>query len=149
MRIILLIILILLNPLIAYADGKYVDYVVDGKVYEGYYIEQKRSGGPLILIVHDWDGLTDYEVKRAAMLKDLGYSVFVADLFGKDIRPTEISEKKQLTSSLYKDRAKMRSLLMGALQTAESFGALRRSALLSVTVLAELQFLRWQEVVLC
>ena len=94
----------------AFGAGKVVTYSVDGLDYEGYYV----SGGanaPLLLLVHDWDGLTDYEVKRANMLAELGYTVFAADLFGKGVRPTEVKDKKQHNGELYTDRAKLRKLL--------------------------------------
>ena len=72
--------------------------------------------------MHDWDGLTDYEIKRANMLAKQGYSVFAADLFGAGVRPTEVKDKKQHTGELYKDRAKMRALLDGALNIAKANG---------------------------
>lgn len=103
------------------AAGKAVPYQVNGKPYEGYFISP-AAGAPLILLVHDWDGLTDYEVKRAHMLADLGYTVFAADLFGAGVRPTELQEKQRLTGALYQDRQKMRTLLRAALQTAISLG---------------------------
>lgn len=106
----------------ASTSGKQISYVVDGKTFEGYFISPSDKA-PLILLVHDWDGLTDYEVKRAHMLADLGYSVFAADLFGIGVRPTEVKDKRQHTGELYKDREKMRSLLQGALTTAKSKGA--------------------------
>ena len=106
----------------ASASGKSISYVVDGKTFEGYFINPSPKA-PLILLVHDWDGLTDYEVKRANMLADLGYSVFAADLFGAGVRPTEVEDKRQHTGELYKDREKMRSLLQGAVETAKSNGA--------------------------
>ena len=99
----------------AFASGKAVTYSVEGGDYEGYYTGTKE-GAPLLLLIHDWDGLTDYEIKRAEMLADLGYSVFAADLFGKGIRPTEDKDKKQHTGELYKDRAKMRKLLQAAFE---------------------------------
>ena len=105
--------LLLLLASNGYAGGKTVTYQVGGADYEGYYSSNKE-GAPLLLLIHDWDGLTDYEVKRADMLADLGYSVFAADLFGKGVRPTEVKDKKQHTGELYKDREKMRSLLNGA-----------------------------------
>jgi dienelactone hydrolase len=74
-------------------------------------------------MLHDWDGLTDYEVKRANMLSELGYAVFAADLFGAGIRPTEVTDKRQHTGELYKDREKMRSLIMASLNTAKANGA--------------------------
>jgi dienelactone hydrolase len=101
--------------------GENVTYSVDGQQYEGYFINTK-SGAPLVLIIHDWDGLTDYEIKRAQMLSDLGYSVFAADLFGAGVRPTEIEDKRQHTGELYKDRQKMRKLISGALETAKAQG---------------------------
>jgi len=105
----------------ACAAGKLVSYEVDGKSFEGYFISPSPNA-PLILLIHDWDGLTDYEVKRANMLADMGYAVFAADLFGAGVRPTEVKDKRQHTGELYKDREKMRSLLQGALETAKSKG---------------------------
>jgi len=104
------------------AKGKVIDYTVNGEAYEGYYVSPKKDA-PLILMVHDWDGLTDYEIKRAHMLTEQGYAVFAADLFGKGVRPTEVKDKKQHTGELYKDRQKMRALLNGALETAKAQGA--------------------------
>ena len=105
----------------AYAAGVTVDYQVNNQTYEGYYISNNK-GAPLVLLVHDWDGLTDYEVKRAEMLAELGYAVFAADLFGKGVRPTEMVDKRQHTGALYKDRAKLRALLQGALDAAREQG---------------------------
>lgn len=87
-----------------------VTYSVNGTEYEGYY-QESAQGAPLLIMVHDWDGLTDYEVKRAEMLAEQGYNVFGVDLFGKGVRPTETSEKKQLTGNLYADRELMRKLV--------------------------------------
>jgi dienelactone hydrolase len=104
------------------AAGEKVSYVSHGETYEGYYISPSPDA-PLVLLVHDWDGLTDYEVKRANMLADMGYAVFAADLFGAGVRPTEVEDKRQHTGELYKDRDKMRNLLNAALETAKSKGA--------------------------
>ncbi len=88
----------------------------------GYYISPSPDA-PLVLLIHDWDGLTDYEVKRAHMLAEMGYAVFAADLFGAGVRPIEVKDKKQHTGELYKDRKKMRNLMRSALETAKSKGA--------------------------
>ena len=90
--------------------------------YEGYYTSPSAKA-PLVLLFHDWDGLTDYEVKRADMLADMGYAVFAADLFGAGVRPTKVEDKRQHTGELYKDRKKMRALSNAALKTAQSKGA--------------------------
>lgn len=105
----------------AYGAGKAVTYSVNGQEYEGYYVSP-AAGAPLLLLIHDWDGLTNYEVKRANMLADLGYAVFAADLFGKGVRPTEVKDKKQHTGELYTDRQKMRDLLKGAFDEGVKLG---------------------------
>ena len=103
------------------ATGQTFIYQVNGQDYEGYFISPKKDA-PLVLLIHDWDGLTDYEKNRAKMLADEGYAVMAADLFGVGVRPTEVKDKKQHTGELYKDRTKMRALLMGALEAAKSKG---------------------------
>jgi dienelactone hydrolase len=103
-------------------DGSVVMYQVNGQPYEGYYISPSNKA-PLVVLIHDWDGLTDYEVKRANMLAEAGYTVFAADLFGAGVRPTEMKDKRQHTGELYKDRNKMRALMEGALETARLRGA--------------------------
>ncbi|MBE2295591.1 MAG: dienelactone hydrolase family protein [Phycisphaerales bacterium] len=110
-------------PLLALgATGEAVIYEVNGQPYEGYYISPGKQA-PLVLMIHDWDGLTDYEVKRANMLAERGYAVFAADLFGKGVRPTEMADKRQHTGALYQDREKMRALMKGALDAGRAKGA--------------------------
>jgi len=115
-------VLILLFACTAWASGETVVYQVNGADYQGYYTSPS-AGAPLVILLHDWDGLTDYEVKRSEMLAELGYAVFAADLFGKGVRPTEVVDKKQHTGELYKDRAKMRALIQGAVDEAKKKGA--------------------------
>ena len=122
MKTILSVLLISLMSSTAAMAGEFVTYTVDGAKYEGYYA-RATANSPLVMIVHDWDGLTDYEVKRAEMLVARGYTVFAADLFGAGVRPTKMEDKRQHTGELYKDRAKMRALLYGALNEAKARGA--------------------------
>lgn len=105
----------------AFAAGNLTTYQVDGRSFEGYYVSPAPDA-PLVLLVHDWDGLTDYEVKRAEMLADRGYAVFAVDLFGKGVRPTATNEKRRLTGELYRDRDLMRTLLRGGLAAAAKRG---------------------------
>lgn len=104
------------------STGALVKYQVGDNTYEGYYISPSKQA-PFVLLMHDWDGLTDYEIKRANMLAELGYAVFALDLFGAGVRPTEVKDKRQHTGELYKDRKKMRALTKGALDTAKNKGA--------------------------
>jgi dienelactone hydrolase len=96
-----------------------VAYTVDGEQFEGFYASPV-SGAPLIVLVHDWDGLTEYEMKRAQMLANMGYSVFAVDLFGKGVRPQEMEDRKRLTGTLYQNRERLRALLQGGLAAAKA-----------------------------
>ena len=122
MKSMIFFVLVLMISSTAAAAGKSVVYEVNGTSYEGYYTAASAKA-PLILLVHDWDGLTDYEVKRADMLTEMGYTVFAVDLFGAGVRPTKMEDKRQHTGELYKDREKMRALLNAALKTAQTQGA--------------------------
>ncbi|MBN1761073.1 MAG: dienelactone hydrolase family protein [Chitinispirillaceae bacterium] len=103
-------------------ESRSVSYMVDGKQYEGYFFDAGKKS-PFILLVHDWDGLGDYEMKRSRMLSKIGYSVFATDLFGAGIRPSKMEDRQKLTGELYSDRKKMRALLHGALEEARNHGA--------------------------
>lgn len=122
MNHIIALILMLATSVGVASDGVAVIYEIDGAAYEGYYVSP-APGAPLVLLVHDWDGLTDYELRRADMLAEQGYAVFAADLFGAGIRPTEVVDRRQHTGALFSDREKMRRLLRGALATAKYNGA--------------------------
>lgn len=99
-----------------------VTYTLDGKEYEGYYKSPSKNA-PLVFMVHDWDGITDYEKKRTAMLNDLGYAVFAVDLYGKGVRPTKLEDKKALTKSLYTNREEMKKRLYAGFEEAKKLGA--------------------------
>ncbi|MEI6892928.1 MAG: dienelactone hydrolase family protein [Pontiella sp.] len=101
--------------------GTAVDYTVGDTVFEGF-IENAGADAPLVLLIHDWDGLTEYEIKRAGMLNDLGYSVFAIDLYGKGIRPTTMEDKRKCMTMLSNDRPIMRAYMKGALVVAEEQG---------------------------
>ncbi|NLC71186.1 MAG: dienelactone hydrolase family protein [Desulfuromonadaceae bacterium] len=121
-RFFLSLALVLATAGFAISAGKAVSYQVDGQPYEGYFVSPAEKA-PLVILVHDWDGLTGYEIKRAEMLAELGYAVFAADLFGAGIRPTAVKDKRQHTGELYKNRDKMRNLMNGALTVAKTHGA--------------------------
>ena len=106
----------------ALASGSNVTYSVGGSNYEGFYVSPSANA-PLVILVHDWDGLNEYEIKRAHMLAEMGYAVFAVDLFGAGIKPTEMDHMKALTGALYKDRGKMRALMQGAVEAAKAQGA--------------------------
>jgi dienelactone hydrolase len=106
----------------AASAGEAVTYEVDGAAYEGYHADAGEDAKGLVLIIHDWDGLTDYERQRADMLAEMGYDAFAVDLYGKGNRPVETGAKKAETEKLYNDRETMRRLILAGLDEARRLG---------------------------
>ncbi|SFT37453.1 dienelactone hydrolase family protein [Halomonas saccharevitans] len=103
--------------------GQAIDYAVDGEAFAGYLASAPDESRGTVLIVHDWDGLTDYERRRADMLAELGVDAFAIDLYGQGNRPVETDAKKAETARLYEDRERMRRLTLAGLEEARAQGA--------------------------
>jgi dienelactone hydrolase len=88
---------LLAQPAAADIVGESVTYEVNGQTYEGYYARNTALGDnqPTVMIIHDWDGLGDYERRRAQMLAEQGYAAFAADLYGQGVRPDTLEGKKR------------------------------------------------------
>ena len=96
---------------------------MNGEAFTGYYAEAASPKG-LVLIVHDWDGMTDYERQRADMLAEMGYNAFALDMFGDETPTDSMDHRRAATGALYQDRARMRALLeAGTAQALEQSGA--------------------------
>lgn len=96
-----------------------VTYDVDGVGHTGYFAKAENAKG-LVLIMHDWDGMTDYERQRADMLAELGYDAFALDLFGEDTPAETMDHRQAATGELYQNREKMRMLIQAGLDQAKS-----------------------------
>ena len=90
----------------------------DGEVeLEGFlaYDDAREGKFPGVLVFHEWKGLNEYAKKRAAMLAELGYAAFAADMYGKGVK-AETHEEAATLSSIYKeDRSLMRNRAKAAL----------------------------------
>ncbi len=100
-------------------ESGYHQYTVGDRTYEGY-VATNTAITPkgTVLIVHDWDGMTAYEERRAEMLAALGYTAFAIDVYGADENPTTVDENRALSGALYSDRAAFRERLMGSIMEA-------------------------------
>jgi dienelactone hydrolase len=109
----------LLASLIAAAPAlaEDVPYTMDGKALTGYWSEAENPKG-LVVIIHDWDGLTDYERQRADMLAEMGYNAFAVDMFGDDTPTETMDHRRAATGALYQDRARMRDLVEAGVEQA-------------------------------
>ena len=72
---------------------------------------------PAVLVVPEWNGVSDYTKKRAQMLAELGYTAFVADIYGKGIRPTTMDACAAEAGKYQKDRSLLRRRARAALDT--------------------------------
>ena len=97
----------------------YHQYTVGDRTYEGY-VATNTAITPkgTVLIVHDWDGMTAYEERRAEMLAALGYTAFAIDVYGADEDPRTVDENRALSGALYGDREEFRARLMGSIMEA-------------------------------
>jgi dienelactone hydrolase len=104
-----------LAPLSAAIVEKPVEYKCDEVTSLGWQAYENTSEKrPGVLVVHGADGLTTHFKGVAKKLADLGYNVFVADLFGKDIIPGSPETGK--ASTLFARRALLRTRLNAALE---------------------------------
>jgi dienelactone hydrolase len=75
-----------------------------------------------VVIIHDWDGLTDYERRRADMLAAMGYTAFAADVYGVENMPQSTEENRERSGELYADREMFRARLEASLAEARAVG---------------------------
>lgn len=103
---------------IEYKDG---ETVLEGAVVYDSALTQKNKKLPGVMIVHDWMGVGEYVMMRAEQLAKLGYVSFVADIYGKGVRPKSAAEAG-VQAGKYRvgDRKEMRSRAMAAFNTLKS-----------------------------
>ncbi|MDI9639922.1 dienelactone hydrolase family protein [Kamptonema cortianum] len=94
----------------------------DGDVtLEGYLAKPMQDVvAPIVIVVHQWGGLGDYERQRCDMLAQMGYVAFGADIYGKGVRPKEMSDKAAQAQKYKSDRKLYRSRLAAALDAAKA-----------------------------
>ncbi|WP_075879370.1 dienelactone hydrolase family protein [Vreelandella massiliensis] len=111
-------------------EGDNIRYTAQEEAFEGYYVPAHGNAKGSVIIIHDWDGLDDYERQRADMLAQQGYDAFAMDLFGAGNRPQALEDKQAATNRLYQDRERMRQLTQAGIDAAKTQGAASNSVLL-------------------
>ncbi|MEB3226433.1 MAG: dienelactone hydrolase family protein [Synechococcus sp.] len=96
-------------------------YEIENQPFEGYIARNEGFGNnqPIVLLIHDWDGLNTYEKMRANMLSTQGYTVVALDLYGQGVRPKNVAESQAESGKLYGDRQLMRERLLAGLEVAK------------------------------
>jgi dienelactone hydrolase len=94
-----------------------VEYKAGETVCEGIHVYDAAKTGkqPSVLIIHQWTGVSENEKTRAHMLAGMGYNVFVADVYGKGVRPQPPEAGKE-AGKYRADRKLFRERLLAALE---------------------------------
>lgn len=94
-----------------------VQYREGSTELEGFIVyDDALRGGPGVVVVHDWMGISDDTKIKASELAALGYVAFVADIFGKGVRPADSKAAGELAGKYKADRPLLRKRALAALE---------------------------------
>ena len=95
---------------------KPVPYEIDGEAFEGVliYDDAITTPRPGLLMVPNWLGVTDDSANKAARAASDKYVVFMADMYGKTVRPTNAEEARAAATMVRGDRPLMRKRAQAA-----------------------------------
>lgn len=108
----------------ALSDGhaSHVDYSVGETKFSAHIEKATTPSKGTVFIIHDWDGLTDYEKSRAKMLSELGFDAIAVDLFGVDAKLDNRDDYRKQTGALYRNRAEFRARISAAVDAGKLAG---------------------------
>jgi len=110
------------------------EYTLEGTVLDGAFVYDNAITEPRssVIIFHQWGGAGPYELSRAKMLAEQGYVAFVADIFGKGVRPATVDQRRVLTSAYYQDRPMVRARAGAALATVQANPLVKSDAIAAI-----------------
>ena len=96
-----------------------VEYKQGDTVLEGHLAWDDKFKGPrpAVMVVHEWNGIEEYTRNRTEQLAKLGYIAFAADIYGKGVRPSEMSEAAKVSGGFKADNALWRARAQAGLET--------------------------------
>lgn len=118
----LLTLFILTSIMQAEIQTEKIEYNDGSATLEGYVVwdynqfDLAQKARPAVILIHDWMGVGEFTLDRAKMIAELGYVAFVADIYGKGIRPSNGKEAGEQAGK-YKGNIKLyRSRVNAALE---------------------------------
>ncbi len=98
-------------------------YEVDGVTFQGVYSVDESIPGkrPVVLVVHEWWGLTDHAKQTAARLAELGYVGVALDLYGGGKVTASANEAAAWSSALKQQPEKARRRFEAALAALQAY----------------------------
>ncbi len=115
--LLMLALILTVGPVFAKVVTKTVEYKDGNQTLAGYlaYDDSIQGKRPGVLVLHEWNGLGHYIQWRAREMARLGYVAFAADIYGKNVHPSNPDEFKKESGKYYADRPLMRSRVQAAL----------------------------------
>lgn len=100
-----------------------VSYTADGTTMNGFvaYNEAMQGIRPVVLVVPEWWGLTDYPRARSKQLAQLGYFAMAVDMYGDGKIAANPQEAQALATPFYQNPQLTKTRLDAALAKAKSF----------------------------
>ena len=100
-----------------------VTYTADGTSLHGYvsYDSARPGKRPIVLVVPEWWGLTDYPRMRAKQLAELGYFAMGVDIYGDGKTAASPDEAQKAATPFYQNPQMAKARLEAALAKAKSY----------------------------
>ena len=105
------------------AHASDLHYSVGAQDFKGHIAKPKGKPLGKVFIIHDWNGLNQYEIMRAEKLAELGYEAVALDLFGVDATLEGFEDYKREAGALYADRQKFQARILAAVTAASESSA--------------------------
>ncbi len=98
-------------------EQRIVSYEIGGKAFESLAVWDDAIAGPrpAVLIAPTFMGRTAIEDQRAAQIAALGYLGFAIDVYGVDVRPTDMEQAAAAMAVLNDDRALLATRMVATL----------------------------------
>ena len=100
-----------------------VNYSADSVNMQGFiaFNDADSSKRPVVLIVHEWWGLTDYPKERARQLAKLGYLAMAVDMFGNGKTASNPDEAKALAGPFYSNPQMAKARFDAAMEKVKTY----------------------------
>ena len=104
-------------PSLAAITTQKIPYVLEQTKFEGVLVyDGAKTPRPGLLLVPNWLGINDANLKQAELVAARGYVVFVADMYGTQARPKDLAEAGKVAGEVKGNRRLMRARVNKALE---------------------------------
>ncbi|MBK1876520.1 dienelactone hydrolase family protein [Pelagicoccus mobilis] len=104
--------------------AKKISYELDGVSFEGTLVYSEHGDNkPGVLMIPNWMGPTEGSLKKAKKIAGDDYVVFMADMYGVNLRPSNGKEAGQAAGAIRADRPLMRARAAKALEVLKVEGS--------------------------